>query len=75
MNKKIRPMGQIQLELEQLYQECIEDHDVQLGDILYNAYGWAHIHNMGLEEYEVDGSNPVFLYGHKDVVKKKAKKL
>lgn len=61
-----RPYGQILLDLEVLYNEALEDHDVQLGDLMYGLYGWAQVHTISKEVYVEDGSSPVFYYGHKE---------
>lgn len=62
--KKIRPMGEIRCELEELYDEIIDTHDQQIGD----EVGWLHEHLKmhrpdAMEEF-TDNTRPVFFYGH-----------
>ena len=65
----MRPLGDITLDMEVLLNEIIDDHDLQLGEILALIKVWVEIHAPGaIEEYE-DGSNPVYYYGHKELKK------
>lgn len=74
--KKLRPLGKILLDLEELIDEAIDTHDLQHGDLLNWLYGHLKSHrDDAAEEYVMDDSNPVFLYGHKSDVKKWARKL
>lgn len=60
----MRPVGDIYLDLEKLYDELVDDHGVQMGDIMYQTYGHLKIHRPDcIEEYTADDSNPVFYYG------------
>lgn len=60
--KKLRPVGDILLEMEPLLEELTIDHELQLGELLSLIDRWARIHVPGsVEEYE-DGSSPVFKY-------------
>ena len=76
--KKLRKVGDIMLDMEELLLELHEGHDMQHGEVIYLINGWQKIHvPEQIEEYE-DGSNPVLrdiagvpYYGPKP--KKKAK--
>lgn len=75
-NKKIRPIGEILLEAEELIDEAIDSHDVQDLDILNWVYGHLRAHREDCAAvYESDDSYAVFLLGHKDDVKRRASKL
>ena len=62
----MRAFGNILLDLETILDEMVDDHEVQLGDILSLTKAHVDIHRPdALEVYE-DGSNPVFTYGPKE---------
>lgn len=64
--KKLRPVGDILLDLEVLRMELIDDHGYQVGDLLYEEYGWCMIHRQDAFEDYIDGSGrPEFYYGPK----------
>lgn len=64
----MRAAGKIFLELEELLDELIDDHEFQKGDILNWVNGHIDIHRPDcIEEYVEDDSNPVFYYGPKDI--------
>lgn len=68
--KKIRKVGDILLEMEPLIQELV-DHELQWGDILNLIRGYLEIHSSEAQEEYLDGTHPVFFYGHKnDKIKK-----
>ena len=76
MKKKIRPLGDVLLDMEPLLFEIVEQHDIQRGDLLALISVWVETHFPGaIEQYEVDDSEAVWLYGHKDDVKRRASKL
>lgn len=63
MKKKVRPLGEILLDLEPLIQEMTDVHDLQWGDVLNLIYGYLEVHcPASCEEYTTGGS-PVFYYG------------
>lgn len=70
--KKLRPLGDILLDIEPLYRELMLDHGLQYSDLygLIDGYNKAH----GMDEYCLehynDGTVPIFFYGHKDDLKK-----
>jgi hypothetical protein len=63
MKKKIRPLGEILLELEKLTLEMVEDHDLQWGDILNLQRGYLEVHCPGAQEQYIGGGSPEFYYG------------
>ncbi len=66
----MRKLGDITLDLEELLEEMIDEHELQKGEVLGLVQAWIDIHRPdAIEEYE-DGTRPVFIYGHKDYVNK-----
>ena len=64
----MRPLGDITLEIEPLIEEMVDEHDLQMGEILALVKIWIEIHRpQAIEQYE-DNTNPVFKYGHKDEI-------
>lgn len=60
--KKLRPVGDIMLDMEELLFELHIDHDLQHGEVLGLVNYWQNIHvPYQIEVYE-DGSSPA-LYG------------
>lgn len=59
----MRPAGQILLEMEELRNELLDDHDMQWGDLIYELYGWLEIHRPDAREQYLDGSHPKLFYG------------
>lgn len=73
--KKIRPLGEIYLEMEPLILEAMLDHDLQYHDFLGDMYGYLGAHCPNNREiYVEDGTSPVFYYGHHSGLNKKALK-
>jgi hypothetical protein len=76
--RKLRPIGDILMDLEPLLQEltCGNDqhlgHDMQAGDVLSQIFGYYERHVPDCIEEYTDGTKPI-LYGHKDVVLKEKK--
>ena len=62
MKTKIRPIGDILLEMEPLILEMI-DHKLQWGDILNLVRGYLEVHCPGAQEEYDEGGNPKFYYG------------
>ena len=56
--KKLRPLGQITTDLEQLLFEMGIDHQLQLHEIFGIIYMWAKIHCPDLIEEYTDGTTP-----------------
>lgn len=66
--KKIRPVGQIYLEMEKLRNELIDDHDLQWNDLIFELAGWLETHRQDAREtYIEDGSHPVLSYRHRSI--------
>lgn len=63
---KVRPLGQVMLDLEELLLEMTESHELQYGDILNLVYGYLEVHCPHAKEEYLDGTNPTFFYGHKE---------
>lgn len=69
----MRPSGQILLDLEDLYEELIDQHEWQSTDILFNALGWCEVHRPeSIPVYTKDGTSPVLSYRKQE--KKKTRK-
>lgn len=63
---KLRPLGQITDDLEPLICELIDQHKLQMHEVLALIHGYIQCHfPEAIEIYEDDGSNPVFRYGPK----------
>jgi hypothetical protein len=61
---KLRPLGNVLLDLEPLLLEMAIDHDLQWGDILNLVHGYLQVHCPHAQEvYVDDGKNPEFYYG------------
>lgn len=67
--KKIRPLGDITLDLEPLMEEMVLHHDMQAGEILNLIRGYLEIHLPSCFEEYTDGSRPVMYYGPKERIK------
>lgn len=66
MTKK-RTVGDIFLELEVLFDELIDRHGFQWGDILWWTWGHLRIHRKDAQETEVGtGKHPNFKYEFED---------
>lgn len=63
MAKRKRKVVTIFLDLEKLFDELIEDHGFEWGDILYWVYGHLNIHRPDAREEYEDGDKTEFYYG------------
>lgn len=63
--KKIRPLGQIMLDMEPYIQEMMDDHELQHGDFIYLMKGYLDVHYPDAEEEYYDGSHPTLKYIHR----------
>jgi len=61
--KKIRPAGDVTLDLEKVLEELSFDHDLQHGEVLALVHCWLNIHAPSQKEKYLDGKNPIFYYG------------
>ena len=71
---KLRKLGDVLLDLEPLLDEMVEQHELQLGDVISLISSNLKMHNPGCLEEFLDGSNPILFYGHKDNKPKKETK-
>lgn len=60
---KVRPIGELLLDLEPLLEELTEEHDLQHGDVLALVHSWLQIHAPEAREEYLDGTSPEFFYG------------
>ena len=67
--KKLRKLGDIMFDMEELLFELHLDHDMQHGEVLYLINGWQKIHVPECIETYNKGGHPV-LYGPKPKRKK-----
>lgn len=66
----IRPLGDITEDMEPLMQELMYKHKMQWHEIFALFHGYLQTHYPeGQETFTVDGSHPVFYYGHRDGIK------
>jgi hypothetical protein len=65
MKKNKRKFGDILLDLEEVLDEMIDDHDVQWSDILSLIHSHLVVHRPDAQEEYTEGGNPVFYYGPK----------
>lgn len=63
MKKKLRPLGDILLDMEILLDEMVDDHDLQWGDVRALVMQHLRGHKPGAQEQYVDGGSPVDYYG------------
>lgn len=63
---KLRPLGDVTLDMERYFDEMVIKHDLQLGEILNMIRGYLEIHHPECIEKYKDGTSPVFYYGHRD---------
>lgn len=59
-------------EQEKVAQKLVEQHDMQLTEILALVKNYLEVHYPGCVEEFTDGSRIVVLWGHKDEVKRLA---
>lgn len=63
--KKLRRLGDVTLDLEQVLDEMTTDHDLQWGEVLHLVYAWLVIHAPANREEYISGGHPEFFYGYK----------
>lgn len=63
--KRIRPLGDILLELEATLDEMVDDHELQFGDVLGLVHTHLTVHRPDAQEEYLDGGRPVFFYGYR----------
>jgi hypothetical protein len=74
MKKKLRPVIDILLDLEDIIDELCLDHGLQKGDVLSNVNTHVDVHLPDFVEEYLDGSHPVFYYGPREGIYGKRKK-
>lgn len=62
-SQKLRPMGDILLDMEPLILEMCNDHDLQWSDVLNLVKGYLEVHCPGAREEYTAGGHPQFYYG------------
>jgi hypothetical protein len=71
--KRTRGLGLVLLDMEPLILECVNEHELQWGDVLNLIYGYLEIHCPDSREDYVDGSRTQFYYGPELKRKRKGK--
>lgn len=66
---KLRPLGQILLDMEPLILEMTEKHGLQYGDILALIILYLDVHCPQAKEEYIDGTKPIWYYGPKEGIK------
>lgn len=67
--KKLRPLGDNLLDLENVVTSMVEDHDLQFGDVLNLMYGYLAVHFPDAQEVYTNNERPIFYYGPKEGLK------
>lgn len=61
--KKVRPLGEILLDMEPFIQEAMDGHDLQWSDWLHINLGYLNTHYPNhIETYTADNKNPVLYF-------------
>lgn len=60
---KLRRLGDVTSDLEQLLQELTHKHDMQWHEILFLVYGYLQVHCPEGREHYIAGGHPVLYYG------------
>jgi len=63
--KKLRPLGDITLDMEPLIQEMVTGHEMQWGEVLALVHAYLMIHCPDAREEYSDGGHPEYFYGYK----------
>ena len=68
---RLRPLGQILLDLEPLYRELMIDHELQRSDLFGLIIQYDETHGLTEQVIEtyMDGTKAVTYHGHKDKLK------
>ena len=61
--KRLRPLGDVLLDMEKLLEEMSFDHDLQHGEVLALIERWLDIHAPTQREEYLDGTHPIRTYG------------
>lgn len=65
-NKKLRPLGDVLIDLEPVIEEMVEDHELEWGDILNLVRGYLEVHYPEAKEVYVSEDSPIYYYGPKE---------
>jgi hypothetical protein len=63
---RLRPAGDVLLDIEPYLIELTDTHDLQHGEIMNLVYGWLMIHRPSNREAYTDGTFPEFRYGPRE---------
>ena len=63
---KLRKLGDIMIDMEELLFELHCDHDLQHGEVLALVNAWQNIHVPESKEEYTEGGSPEFYYGPKN---------
>lgn len=76
MAKRVRPLGDVALDLEPLLFELSIDHDMQHGEVLAQVYSWLKIHVPGQAEVYTKGGKPNLpsIFGFKEMPNERRKR-
>jgi|WetSurMetagenome_2_1015567.scaffolds.fasta_scaffold35335_5 hypothetical protein len=69
VKKKLRPLGQITLDMEPLLEEMVHEHELQHQEVLYIILSWLETHAPEAKPRYEDGNVPMLVYGHPDTFK------
>lgn len=67
--KGLRPLGRITDDMEKILLEMVDQHEMQMGEILHLIAGYLEVHRNECKEVYTDNSSPVFQYKHYTEVK------
>ncbi len=67
--KKLKPLGDLLIQLEPLLDKLVIDHALQKGDVLALISMHLDVHNPDCKEIYLDDTNPIFYYGPKKGLK------
>ena len=59
----MRPLGKITNDMEKLLQEMVDEHEMQIHEILGINYAYLLSHRPEAQETYEDGTSPIFYYG------------
>lgn len=63
--KKLRPLGNITDDMEELLYELMDEHGLQFHEVIGIVYAWTQVHYPSAFEVYEDGSSPILTYGPK----------
>lgn len=60
---KTKPLGALLLDLEQLLDSMVDQHDLQWGDVLALVHAYLCVHRPDAREQYETGEHPMYYYG------------